>query len=126
TINLADALRRVPGVGDVTVFGSRDYAMRIWVNPDRLAARNLTVSDVAAAVREQNAVFPAGTISQRPLGEEVELTVPLITRGRLAEVEDYENIILRANPDGSMIRLGDVARVELGSQSYDLIGRLSG
>src|SRR5690606_35585977 len=64
TINLADALRRVPGVGDVTVFGSRDYAVRIWVNPDRLAARNLTVSDVAAAVREQNAVFPAGTISQ--------------------------------------------------------------
>jgi hydrophobe/amphiphile efflux-1 (HAE1) family protein len=127
TIYLLDALRRVPGVGDVTVFGSRDYAMRLWVNPDQLATRGMTVTDVAAAVREQNAVFPAGTVAQRPNadGQEVEMTLPLITRGRLSEVKDYQNIIVRANPDGSMIRLGDIARVELGSQAYDLFGRVN-
>ena len=126
TITVLDALKRVPGVGDVTVFGSRDYAMRIWVNPDRLASRGMTVSDIARAIREQNAVFPAGTIAQRPVDKDVVLTIPLITRGRLNEVEQYENIIVRANPDGSMLRLKDVARIELGSQAYDLAGRLNG
>ena len=126
TINLLDAIKRVPGVGDATVFGTRDYAMRLWVNPDQLALRGLTVTDVAQAVREQNAVFPAGTVAQRPLGKDVELTIPLITRGRLTEPKDYENIIIRANPDGSMVRLADVARVELGSQAYDLFGRVNG
>ena len=125
TINLLDRVRRVPGVGDATVFGSKDYAMRIWVDPDRLAIRNMTVSDVAAAVREQNAVFPAGTIGQRPVGDRVELTLPVITRGRLTEAADYENIILRAGDDGSLVRLKDVADVELGSQSYDLFGRVN-
>ncbi len=126
TINLYDALRRVEGVGDVTVFGSRDYAMRIWINPDRLALRGMTVTDVVASVREQNALFPAGTVAQRPVEEGVELTVPLITRGRLTDVADYGNIILVANPDGSMVRLKDVAEIELGSQAYDLIGRVNG
>ncbi len=126
TINLLDAVKRVPGVGDARVFGSKDYSMRIWVNPDRLAMRGLAVSDVANAIREQNAVFPAGTIGQRPTNHEVELTVPVLTRGRLSEVEEYENIILRANRDGSMIRLKDVARVELGSLSYDQFARVNG
>jgi hydrophobe/amphiphile efflux-1 (HAE1) family protein len=126
TINVVDALKRVPGAGDVVVFGAKDYAMRLWVNPDRLTARGLTVSDVATAVREQNAIFAAGRIGQRPVGDEVELTVPVLTRGRLENPEEYENIIIRANADGSMVRLRDVARVELGSQSYDLFGRLDG
>jgi hydrophobe/amphiphile efflux-1 (HAE1) family protein len=126
TINLLDMLKRVQGVGDAMVFGSKDYSMRVWVNPDRLSLRGLTVSDVSDAISEQNAVFPAGTIGQRPSNGEVELTVPVLTRGRLSEVAEYEKIILKANPDGSMIRLGDVARVELGSKSYELFGRVAG
>ncbi|MGC1274197.1 MAG: efflux RND transporter permease subunit, partial [Planctomycetaceae bacterium] len=118
TINLLDRLKRVPGVGDATVFGTMDYSIRVWLDPDRLALKGMTVSDVAAALRDQNAVFPAGTIGQRPSGEGVELTLPVLTRGRLSEVEDYENIILRATPEGAMVRLEDVARVELGAQSY--------
>ncbi|EGJ49554.1 multidrug efflux RND transporter permease subunit [Desulfocurvibacter africanus] len=126
TINLLDSLKRVPGVGDVAVFGTKDYSMRVWVNPDQLAMRGLTVSEVAEAIREQNAVFPAGTIGQRPTAGEIELTVPVLTRGRLQEISEYENIILRANPDGSTLRLKDVARVEMGAQSYDLFGRVQG
>ncbi len=126
TINVVDALKRIPGAGDVLVFGAKDYAMRIWVNPDRLAQKTMTVSDVASAVREQNAVFAAGRIGQSPNEPGAQLTLPVLTRGRFDTATDYENIILRANPDGSMIRLRDVARVELGSQSYDLFGRLGG
>lgn len=125
-INLVDELRRVEGVGNTRVFGAKDYSMRIWVNPDKLAARSMTVSDVADAIREQNAVFPAGTIGQRPVGGDVELTVPVLTSGRLNKVKDYEQIILRAGADGSVVRLKDVARVELGAQGYGQIGRANG
>src|SRR5690606_17946171 len=126
TINLLDRVKRVSGVGDATVFGNRDYSMRIWLDPDALALKGMTVSDVATALRDQNAVFPAGTIGQRPTGRDVELTVPVLTRGRLSEVADYEEIILRATPEGAIVRLKDVARVELGAQSYNLVGRLNG
>lgn len=126
TINLLDRMKRIEGVGDAQVFGSKDYAMRIWLDPDKLAVKNLTVSDAVAAVREQNANFPAGTIGQRPSNSEVELTVPVLTRGRLSEVSDYENIILVAREDGTLVRLGDVARIELGSRSYELFGRANG
>jgi hydrophobe/amphiphile efflux-1 (HAE1) family protein len=126
TINLLDALKRIPGAGDVQVFGAKDYAMRVWVNPDRLTQKGLTVNDVADAIREQNAIFAAGRIGQKPVADQVELTVPVLTRGRLDDPKDYENIIVRANPDGSMLRIRDIARVELGSQSYDLMGRLDG
>ena len=126
TINLLDRIKRVEGVGDATVFGNKDYSMRIWLDPDALALKGMTVSDVATALRDQNAVFPAGTIGQRPTGKEVELTLPVLTRGRLSEVADYENIILRATPEGAMVRLKDVARVELGAQSYNLVGQLNG
>ena len=125
TITLLDSLKRVPGVGNVSVYGSKEYSMRIWLNPDLLSIKGLTVSDVATAIREQNAVFPAGTIGSRPSGNDIVLTLPLLTRGRLQEVSEYENIIVRANPDGSILRLKDVARIELGSQSYDLFGRLN-
>ena len=126
TINLLDRVKRVDGVGDAQVFGAKDYAMRIWLDPDKLAVKGLTVSDAVAAVREQNANFPAGTIGQRPINAEVELTVPVLTRGRLSDVEDYENIILLARDDGAIVRLQDVARVELGSRSYELFGRANG
>ncbi|HEX8342410.1 MAG TPA: multidrug efflux RND transporter permease subunit [Tepidisphaeraceae bacterium] len=124
TINLLDRIKRVPGIGDAQIFGNKNYSMRIWVNPDQLALKGLTIADVSAALRDQNAVFPAGTISQRPTGEEVELTLPVITRGRLAEAADYEKVILRATPEGAIVRLRDVARVELGAQGYNLLGRL--
>ena len=125
TINVVDALRRVPGAGDVSVFGSRDYAMRLWLNPDRLAQKNLTVTDVSRAVQEQNGLYAAGRLGGRPNPGEVELTVPVITRGRLTEPAQFEDIILRASPDGTMIRLKDVGRAEMGSQSYDLFGRIN-
>lgn len=126
TINVLDRLKRVPGVGDASVFGNRDYSMRIWLDPDRLALKNMTVSDVSAALRDQNAVFPAGMIGQRPTNEPVELTLPVLTRGRLSEVADYENVILRALPDGAIVRLKDVARIELGAQAYNMSSRLDG
>ncbi len=126
TINVIDQLKRIPGVGDVSVFGAKDYAMRIWVNPERLNQRGLTVSDVATSIREQNAIFAAGRIGQRPNNGEVDITVPVLTRGRLSDASEYENIILRAGNDGTILRLKDVARVELGSQSYDNIGRMDG
>lgn len=126
TIYLLDALKRVPGVGEVQVFGGKDYSMRIWLNPDRLAAKQLTISDVANAIREQNALFAAGRIGAEPSNGEVAFTIPVITEGRLSEPEDYEDIVLRAEPDGSTLRLRDVARVELASLSYDSFGRYNG
>src|SRR5690606_25439732 len=102
TINLLDRLRRVPGVGDARAFGGKDYAMRVWVDPDRLAARGLTISDLAARLRDQNAVFPAGVVGQRPTREPVALTIPLLTRGRLTTADEFEQIIVRALPDGSL------------------------
>jgi hydrophobe/amphiphile efflux-1 (HAE1) family protein len=126
TINVRDALRRLPGVGDATVFGNRDYAMRIWVNPDRMAQRQLTITDVASAIREQNAIFSAGRIGQAPSPEGTELTVPVIATGRYSTPEEFERIIVRSNPDGSQVLLTDIARVELGSESYDQQNRLNG
>ena len=126
TINLLDRIRRVAGVGDASVFGSKDYAMRVWLDPDELAVRDLTVGDVAAAIREQNATFPAGTLGQRPTEGGTELTFPVLTEGRLDEEGEYEDIVLRAESDGRLVRLGDVARIELGSRSYDLFGRVNG
>ncbi len=126
TINLLDRIKRIDGVGNASVFGSKDYAMRIWLDPDKLAVKGLSVSDAVAAVREQNANFPAGTIGQRPDASRVELTIPVLTKGRLSDVKDFENIILLAKDDGTIVRLKDVARVELGSRNYDLFGRENG
>lgn len=126
TIHLLDALKRVKGVGEVQVFGGKDYSMRVWLNPDRLAAKGLTISDVASAIREQNALFAAGRIGAEPSNGEVEFTIPVITEGRLSEPKDYEEIILRAEPDGSTIYLRDVARIELAALSYDSFGHYNG
>ncbi len=126
TVNVLDTLKRVPGAGDVMVFGAKDYSMRLWLNPDRMANLKLTVSEVANAVREQNGQFAAGRVGQEPNAEEVLLTFPVITRGRLEDPKEFENVILRSNPDGSMVRVKDVGRAELGAQSYDLFGRRNG
>ncbi|MFN4242249.1 MAG: efflux RND transporter permease subunit [Tepidisphaerales bacterium] len=126
TINVRDALRRLPGVGDAVVFGNREYAMRVWVNPDTMATRNITVTDVATAIREQNALFSAGRVGAAPAPPGTEMTLPVLTRGRLSEPTQFERIIVRSNPDGSQVLLSDIAEVELGSESYDLQARVDG
>lgn len=125
-VNIIDDLKRLPGVGDAVVFGAQDYSIRIWIRPDRLAQLGLTPSDIAAAVREQNAQFAAGAIGKDPLSSPVALSYTVITQGRMTDPEEFGNIILRANPDGTILRLKDVARLELGAQSYSLRAKNNG
>jgi hydrophobe/amphiphile efflux-1 (HAE1) family protein len=126
TLNVLDALKRIPGTTNVQIFGAKDYAMRIWVRPDRLAQLKLTPSDLVQALNEQNAQFAAGKIGQSPTSGAQELVYTITTKGRLAEVEEFENIVVRANEDGSILRMKDVARVELGSKDYEFLGRVNG
>jgi hydrophobe/amphiphile efflux-1 (HAE1) family protein len=110
----------------VQIFGAKDYAMRIWIKPDRMTQMRVTTGDLVAALNEQNAQFAAGKIGQSPTGGPQELVYTITTKGRLAEPKEFENIIIRANPDGSALRLRDVARVELASKDNDFIGRING
>ncbi|HVK56808.1 MAG TPA: efflux RND transporter permease subunit [Burkholderiales bacterium] len=126
TLNVLDALKRVPGTTNVQIFGAKDYAMRIWIKPDRLAHFKLTPNDLIRAINEQNAQFAAGKVGQSPQNGPQELVYTVTTKGRLSEVSEFENIIIRANPDGSTMRLKDVARVELASKDYEFIGRING
>ncbi len=126
TLNVLDRLKRIPGTTNVQIFGAKDYAMRIWVRPDRLAQLKITTSDIVSAINEQNAQFAAGKIGQSPAGGPQELVYTITTKGRLSEPAEFENIVLRANPDGSNLRLKDVARVELGSKDYEFMGRVNG
>jgi len=126
TLNVLDALKRIPGTTNVQIFGAKDYAMRIWVRPDRLAQLKLTPSDLLRALNEQNAQFAAGKIGQSPTGGPQELVYTITTKGRLSEPAEFEDIVVRANADGSLLRLKDVARVELGSRDYEFIGRVNG
>jgi len=126
TLNVLDSLKRVPGTTNVQIFGAKDYAMRIWVKPDRMTQLKLTTSDLLRAVNEQNAQFAAGKIGQSPTGGPQELVYTITTKGRLADPREFENIIVRANPDGSTLRLKDVARIELASRDNDFIGRING
>ncbi len=125
-INVLDSIKRLHGVGDAAVFGGQNYSMRLILDPVRMAQLNLTPTDIANVVREQNRDFPAGTIGREPALKGTQLTIPVITQGRLTEVKDFENMIVRALPSGDMVRLKDVARVELGAQSYNLEGRWNG
>src|SRR4051812_600172 len=125
-INLIDALYRVPGVGEVRVFGAGDYAMRIWVKPDRLAKLGLAVPDLARAVQQQSTVNPAGQIGAQPTPSGQEYTYTVRAQGRLQSAEQFGEIAVRSNPDGSVVRLKDVARVELGALNYQSIGRVNG
>ncbi|MGH8686931.1 MAG: efflux RND transporter permease subunit, partial [Burkholderiales bacterium] len=126
TLNVLDRLKRVPGTTNVQIFGAKDYAMRIWVRPDRLAQLGLTPNDLIAAINEQNAQFAAGKVGQSPSADAQQLVYTITTRGRLTEPREFEDIILRANADGSTLRLRDVARVELASKDYEFIGRING
>lgn len=125
-LNIIDELKRIPGVGDTTLFGGTDYAMRIWLRPDRLAQLQLTPSDVIGAIREQNTQFAAGKIGSQPSSTPTDFTYTVQTKGRLDDVNEFENIIVRAMPDGAKIRVKDVARVELGGKDYDLQARANG
>jgi hydrophobe/amphiphile efflux-1 (HAE1) family protein len=126
TLNVLDTIKRIPGTTNVQIFGAKDYAMRIWLRPDRMTQLKLTTSDIVAALNEQNAQFAAGKIGQTPTGGAQELVYTVTTKGRLSEAAEFENIILRSNPDGSALRLKDVARIELASKDYDFIGRVNG
>jgi hydrophobe/amphiphile efflux-1 (HAE1) family protein len=127
TLNVLDELKRLPGTTNVQIFGAKDYAMRIWLRPDRLAQLQLTTTDILRAINEQNAQFAAGKVGQAPYAsKEQELVYTVTTRGRLADPKEFEEIIVRSSPGGAAVRLKDVARVELGSKDYDFIGRYNG
>src|SRR5947207_2401635 len=125
-ININDPMSRVPGVGQVAIFGADKYAMRFWVRPDTLASLGITVSDIIAALNNQNTVNPAGQIGAEPVPPGQEYTYTVRSQGRLLTAEEFGNVVVRANPDGSIVRMTDVARVELGAQKYNQIGRLNG
>ena len=125
TLNVVDILRRVPGVGGVSNVGSRYYAMQIWVHPDKLANFGLTVQDLQNALKDQNRESAAGVLGQQPVSG-VDISIPISTQGRLSSVEEFENIVVRANPNGSIIRMKDVARVSLEAQSYNTESGLDG
>ena len=119
TVNVLDVLRRVPGVADATIFGARDYSMRVWLKPDRMAQLGVTTTDVANAIRAQNAQYAAGKIGAEPAPADQALVYTVTAQGRMAEPEEFGNIILRSNGTAGVLRLKDVARLELGAQTYD-------
>ena len=125
-LRIVDTIKRLPGVGDAVIFGGQNYSMRLILDPIRMAQLDVTPTDIANVVREQNRDFPAGRIGREPAPQGTEMTIPVITQGRMSDAKEFENMIVRAFPDGSMVRLGEVARVELGAQSYDLEGRWNG
>ena len=125
TQNVLDAIKRVPGTTNVQIFGAKDYAMRIWLRPDRMAQLGITVADISAAVTEQNAQYAAGKIGAPPNNTE-ELTLTVTAKGRLLEAEQFGDIVIRTGDKGGITRLKDVARVELGSKDYNFYGRVNG
>src|SRR3989441_9181048 len=125
-INLVDQLTRVPGISNVQVFGAGQYAMRLWVKPDQLAKLGITVPDIISAVQKQNNVNPAGQVGSEPIPSGQKFTYSVRAQGRLQTPEEFGNIVIRANPDGSLLRVKDIARIDLGAQTYNLKGRLNG
>ena len=126
TININDPIARIPGVGQINLFGGSDYAMRVWLRPDRIARLGLTVPDITNAISQQNQLTPAGQIGGPPAASGTEYTYTVRTQGRLLDEQGFGNIILRSNPDGSDVRLKDVARLELGTMLYNAVGRHDG
>ncbi|RKZ98781.1 MAG: hydrophobe/amphiphile efflux-1 family RND transporter, partial [Gammaproteobacteria bacterium] len=125
TVNVMDDLKRIKGVGDAMIFGRQDYAIRIWIDPDKLAFYHLTTSDITNLVRSQNGQYAAGSVGAAPIQEVQPFTYSVTTRGRLKHVEEFENIIVRANADGSTLRLKDIAKIELGADAYDASGKFN-
>lgn len=126
SIYIKDELKRIEGVADVNVYGAGDYSMRIWLDPQKMAGLNISTSDIKSAVTSQNTQITAGALGQLPTEEKQALQITLKTKGRLDNVKDFENIIIRSNSDGSNVRLKDVARVELGASSYSNLGLVNG
>ncbi len=125
-ININDQMTRVPGIASVSVFGAGQYALRIWVRPDRLAQMGITVPEIINAIQQQNNVNPSGTIGGEPVPKGQEYTYAVRSQGRLQTQQEFENIVLRAAPGGAIVRVKDVARVELGAQNYSMLARLNG
>ncbi len=126
SLNVRDQLLRVPGIGQVDLLGANDYSMRVWLDPARLASRSLTVADVIGAIREQNILIPAGQVGAPPQAAGVEYQLSVRAPGRLSDPKQFEDIIIRTGADGGQIKVRDVGRVELGSQSYSMVTRLGG
>jgi HAE1 family hydrophobic/amphiphilic exporter-1 len=126
TINVNDAIYRVPGVGQIQNYGTADYAMRIWVKPDRLASLGLTVPDIINAVQQQSTVNPSGGLGTEPAPKGQEFTYTVRSQGRLVSAEEFGNVVVRLNPDGSVVRLKDVSRIDLGALNYQQRARLNG
>ncbi len=125
-INIVNVLKRIKGVGDVTLFGGDDYAMRIWLNPERMAGLSVSVQDVQAAIKDQNVQAAAGMIGKSPAAAGQEMSFMLRVQGRLADEKEFGGIIVKANKDGSIVRMSDIARIELGLKTYDAYGRFDG
>ncbi|HVA57736.1 MAG TPA: multidrug efflux RND transporter permease subunit [Gemmatimonadaceae bacterium] len=123
---VTDELKRVPGVGDATAFAGLNFSMRLQLDPEKMARLGLTVDDVVNAVREQNATNPAGRLGREPAPAGTQLTIPVTTVGRLTTPEQFDDIVVRAKPDGALVRIRDIGHAVLGAQSYDLEGRLNG
>jgi multidrug efflux pump len=126
TIQVQPVLSRLPGISDVRMFGQRDYSMRIWLDPDKLAARRMTAGDVVVALREQNLQVAAGQVGQSPTVEGQQTQITLNTLGRLAEIKDFENVIIKMTPEGRYVRVRDVGRVQLGAKNEDVSSRVDG
>jgi len=126
TINLLDRIRSTPGVGDAILFGPQDYAMRVWLHTDQLTGLGLTTQDVISALQSQNVQAAVGRIGARPISDDQQLQLNVQTKGRLSSADEFKQIVIRANPDGSLLRLGDIARVELGAANLDRATRLNG
>jgi hydrophobe/amphiphile efflux-1 (HAE1) family protein len=126
SLNIVDELKRLPGVADVTVFGARDYSMRVWINPEKMARLGVTPADVATALRAQNAQYAAGRIGTEPAPPGQNLTYTVTARGRLVEPEEFGEIVVRTAPGGGILRLKDIARIELGALNYDTANTLNG
>ena len=126
TITLLDTLRRVPGVGDATLFGALDYSMRVWLNLDRMSSLDITADEVVKAVQAQNVQAAVGQVGAAPLLDEVGFQLNITTQGRMTTVDEFENIVVRAKGDGGLVRIKDIARVELGAKTSDQLGRYNG
>ncbi len=123
TINIQDNLARIKGVGQINLFGGSDYAMRVWLRPDRIARLGITVPDIVSAISQQNTLSPSGQFGGQPAVPDTEFTYTVRTQGRLLDEAEFGEVIVRSNPDGSQVRLKDVARIELGTQLYNAVGR---
>ena len=126
TINLLDRIKSTPGVGDAALLGPQDYSMRAWVRTDRLTGLGLTTGDIIKAIQSQNVQAAVGRIGARPISDDQQLQLNIQTKGRLTSADEFANIVIRTNPDGSILRLGDIARLELGAANLDRATRLNG